>query len=88
MVLWVRMAGWVCSVSFSCSSGPWAISAERGKPRASSASWSTAWAAGSAAARSTPMPTAWEPWPGNNHATLLIGEPLDMEKTAVGRLFG
>ena len=61
MVLWVRMAGWVCSVSFSWSSGPWAISAERGNPRTSSASWSTAWAAGSAAARSTPMPTAWEP---------------------------
>jgi hypothetical protein len=61
MVLWVRMAGWVCSVSLSVSSGPSAISFDRGKPRAASASSSTAPAAGSEAASAMPMPTAWEP---------------------------
>ncbi len=56
MLLWVRMAGWVCSVSFKVSSGPPAMSFDKGKPSAASACWSTAPAEGSASASATPMP--------------------------------
>ena len=42
----VRIAGCVCSVSLSWSSGPSKMSLERAKPRASSASSKTARAAG------------------------------------------
>ena len=42
----VRIAGWVCSVSLSWSSGPSKMSFERAKPRASSASSKTARAMG------------------------------------------
>ena len=63
-----RIAGCVCSVSLSCSSGPWKHSAESENPRARSASSKTAPPTAYRSASSRPMPGDCDPCPGNRKA--------------------
>src|SRR6185369_13040322 len=72
----VRIAGWVFSVSLSCSSGPSKQRRESFKLSASSASANVSRAAANRSEKSFPIPANWEPWPGKTKAGLAFAATL------------
>ncbi len=68
------MAGWVMSVRSSKSLGPWLVTCQRSRPKASEASAKVSPTSGQAAANSANMPTDWDPCPGKMMAIDLLME--------------